>query len=159
MVSTLCLVLLLGGGAAFAASKLPKNSVGTKQLRKNAVTRAKIRKSAVDGSKVANHSLRAVDFKKGQLPAGPQGDRGPVGPPGPSGATSVVMRTGAPFVAYKHNSQEGTAACDPGERATGGGVYPNDGVTPTGWRVWVANPDEIATETVEATPYVICVAP
>ena len=43
VVSTLCLFLLLGGGAAFAASKLAKNSVGSKQIKKNAITTAKSR--------------------------------------------------------------------------------------------------------------------
>jgi hypothetical protein len=75
VVSTLCLFLLLGGGAAFAASKLPRNSVGPKQIRKNAVNSGKVR----------NHSLRAADFKQGQLPAGPKGDPGLRGVPGPKG--------------------------------------------------------------------------
>ena len=52
VVSTICLFVLLGGGA-YAASKLPRNSVGTKQLKKN----------AVKGPKVANRSLTAVDIR------------------------------------------------------------------------------------------------
>ena len=43
VVSTLCLFLLLGGGAAYAASHLGKNSVGSKQLKKNAVITTKSR--------------------------------------------------------------------------------------------------------------------
>jgi hypothetical protein len=38
------LFLLLSGGAAYAASHLGKNTVGTKQLKKNSVTTAKIKK-------------------------------------------------------------------------------------------------------------------
>ncbi|HET9592976.1 MAG TPA: hypothetical protein VFP17_08670 [Solirubrobacterales bacterium] len=45
-------VFLVLGGAAFAAAKLPKNSVGTKQLKKNAVTTQKIKNGAVTGAKV-----------------------------------------------------------------------------------------------------------
>ncbi|HET9678449.1 MAG TPA: hypothetical protein VFP21_13205 [Solirubrobacterales bacterium] len=45
-------VFLVLGGAAFAASQLPKNSVGTKQLKKNAVTTAKIKNGAVTSTKV-----------------------------------------------------------------------------------------------------------
>jgi hypothetical protein len=60
VVSTLCLFLLVGGGAAFAALKLPKNSVGTKQLKKNAVTTAKIKKNAVTGAKVKESTLGTV---------------------------------------------------------------------------------------------------
>ncbi len=52
VVSSLCLFVLLGGGA-YAAIKLPKNSVGTKQLKNN----------AVKGPKVADRSLTGVDIK------------------------------------------------------------------------------------------------
>lgn len=45
-------VFLVLGGAAFAAAKLPKNSVGTKQLKKNSVTTQKIKNGAVTGAKV-----------------------------------------------------------------------------------------------------------
>jgi hypothetical protein len=65
-------VFIVLGGAAYAASQLPKNSVGTKQLKKNAVI----------SSKVKNGSLEAADFKAGQLPAGPKGDKGEKGDPG-----------------------------------------------------------------------------
>jgi len=78
VVATLALFVALGG-ASYAAFKLPKKSVGTKQLKKNAVTRQKVRRNAINGAKVKNHSLRANDFKAGQLPAGPQGEQGPPG--------------------------------------------------------------------------------
>jgi hypothetical protein len=45
-------VFLVLGGAAFAATKLPKNSVGTKQLKNNAVTSQKIKNGAVTSAKV-----------------------------------------------------------------------------------------------------------
>lgn len=51
VVATLALFVALGG-ASYAAFKLPKNSVGTKQLRKNAVTTAKIKKEAVTAARV-----------------------------------------------------------------------------------------------------------
>jgi hypothetical protein len=77
VVATLALFLALGGGA-YAAIKLPKNSVTTVQVK--------------------DRSLLAKDFKKGQLkgkagatgPAGAKGDqgeRGPTGPQGPIGLT------------------------------------------------------------------------
>jgi hypothetical protein len=53
-------VFLVLGGAAFAASQLPKNSVGAKQLKKNAVTTAKIKNGAVTGSKVNLSTLGKV---------------------------------------------------------------------------------------------------
>ena len=60
-------VFLVLGGAAFAASQLPKNSVGSKQLKKNAVTNAKIKKDAVTGAKVKNGSLTGSDINLGTL--------------------------------------------------------------------------------------------
>lgn len=57
VVSTLCLFLLLGGGAAYAAGHLGKNSVGSKQLKKNAVTTAKIKSEAVTAAKVKTGTL------------------------------------------------------------------------------------------------------
>ncbi len=71
VIATLALFLALGGGA-YAAIKLPKNSVGSKQIKKNAVTSAKVK----------NGSLTAKDFKPGQIPAGPAGATGPKGADG-----------------------------------------------------------------------------
>jgi len=43
VVSTLCLVLVVGGSSAYAASEmLPENSVGPDQIRAGAVTQAKL---------------------------------------------------------------------------------------------------------------------
>jgi len=96
------------------------------------------------------------------------------------------MRTGAAFTVSRNSFNDGSAACLAGERATGGGVYPNSNVlypnvvasfptpnptafnppntntVPTGWHVWVSNPDvaaNVAPATVTMTPYVICAAP
>jgi hypothetical protein len=60
VVSTLCLFLLLGGGAAFAATNLAKNSVGTKQIKNSAVTGAKIKNGAVTGAKIDLSSVGTV---------------------------------------------------------------------------------------------------
>lgn len=71
-----CVALAVAlGGTGYAALRLPANSVGTRQLKKNAVI----------SSKVKNHSLRALDFRPGQLPRGPVGPPGPAGPAGPPG--------------------------------------------------------------------------
>jgi hypothetical protein len=95
VVSTVSLFLLLGGGA-YAAIKLPKNSVGSKQLKKNAVT----------GSKVKDHSLLSSDFKNGQLPKGelgPEGKQGPKGEPGtPATALWAALNSDGTLRAGSH---------------------------------------------------------
>jgi hypothetical protein len=67
VVATLALFLVLSGGAAYAATQLAKNSVGTEQLRKGPVTPAKL-------SAAAQAAL-----------AGPAGANGSTGPQGPRG--------------------------------------------------------------------------
>lgn len=68
VVAVLALIVALGGTAVAAKSlKLPKNSVGARQLKKKAVTTGKIAKNAVNGSKVANGSLTGQDINLGAL--------------------------------------------------------------------------------------------
>jgi hypothetical protein len=87
VISTLCLVLLLGGGTAYAASHLGKESVGTRQLRKEAVTPSKL--SAA--SKAALTALVGSTGATGpQGPRGEKGDTGERGATGPAGPTTAV---------------------------------------------------------------------
>ena len=72
VIACIALGVALGGTSVAAIQALPKNSVGTKQLKRNAVVSAKVK----------NGSLLRADFKRGQIPAGPQG---PAGPPGSQG--------------------------------------------------------------------------
>jgi hypothetical protein len=73
-VAYLALFVALGG-SSYAALKLPKNSVGSKQIKAN----------AINSSKVRNASLLARDFKAGQLHAGLPGPKGAPGAPGAAG--------------------------------------------------------------------------
>jgi hypothetical protein len=118
------------GGIGYAATSLPKNSVGTKQLRNGAVTAIKVK----------NFSLLASNFKAGQLPAGPpgsQGPRGPQGAVGPIGATGLQGakgNDGSPGVSnyqvllfgeivQSTDTQGGwTVGCPAGTKILGGGV-------------------------------------
>ena len=59
VVATICLFLVLGGGA-WAATSLPKNSVGTKQLKNGAVTGAKVKKGALTGADIRASTLGRV---------------------------------------------------------------------------------------------------
>jgi hypothetical protein len=67
VVSTLCLFLLLGGGAAIAASKFGKNSVGTKQIKNNAVTTAKIKKNSVTTAKIKAGAVTGAQITTGAV--------------------------------------------------------------------------------------------
>jgi len=84
-VVALAALFIALGGVSYAAVKLPKNSVGTKQIKKN----------AVNSKKVKNGSLLAGDFKAGQLSAGPTGAQGHLGPVGAQGTTGAAGATGA----------------------------------------------------------------
>jgi len=67
VMATLAVFLVLTGGAAYAASHLGKNSVGTKQLKKNSVTTAKIKKGAVTAAKVKNGTLTGAQIDPSTL--------------------------------------------------------------------------------------------
>lgn len=72
VMSSIAVFLVLGGGAAFAASKigshqLKSNSVTTGKIKKEAVTTAKIKKDAVTGAKVKDGSLGGADINASTL--------------------------------------------------------------------------------------------
>jgi hypothetical protein len=67
VISTMCLFLVLGGGAAFAATKLAKSSVGTEQLKGEAVTKGKMAPNSVNSKKVVNGSLTGEDIASSTL--------------------------------------------------------------------------------------------
>src|SRR3954468_23972668 len=79
-MATIAVFVSLGGGA-YAAVKLPANSVSTRQLKNRSVTPPKL-------------SAGAVELLKGQT--GPAGPAGPGGPAGPAGARGETGPTGAP---------------------------------------------------------------
>ena len=59
-------VFIALGGSAYAALRVPPNSVGTRQLKAGAVTTGKLAGEAVTAAKVAEHSLTGQDIS---LPA------------------------------------------------------------------------------------------
>jgi hypothetical protein len=94
VVASLALFLALGG-AAFAATQLPRNSVGTGQLKPEAVTAGKIAKktrSQLKGDRGATGSQGATG-KQG--PKGATGARGATGPKGDTGARGPAGAAGA----------------------------------------------------------------
>ena len=137
VVSSICLFLVIGGGA-YAAASLPRNSVGPRQLKNNAVT----------SGKVKDRTLRGVDLKNGtigpsKLAAGTIPDRqtvtvrtGTAFPPGKNGSGPNCV-DGVPGGSKGYKAADGvtqnscgggaggqstlTASCLSGERAIGGG--------------------------------------
>jgi len=75
LASTLALVLALGGGSAYAASRL--------------ISGSQITPGSIGAKQIRQHSLLGADFKPGQLPSGPQGPTGGQGPQGPQGPQGV----------------------------------------------------------------------
>jgi hypothetical protein len=69
VMSVVAVFIALGGGA-YAALKLPKNSVGPKQLKADAVTPPKVDEATIEL------------FEGQRGPQGPKGDQGDQGPPG-----------------------------------------------------------------------------
>jgi hypothetical protein len=96
VIACLALALTLGG-TAYAAYKLPANSVTTREVK--------------------NRSLLAIDFKAGQLPSGaqgPAGNAGPAGPAGANGATGPAGPSGASNVKWALVKADGTIASQSG---------------------------------------------
>jgi len=171
ITATMALIIALGG-TSYAAIVLPANSVGSKQLKKRAVTSSKLAANAVTSATVRNGSLRAKDFKVGQLPAGP------AGPAGTAGATNIVRRqVPSPAVAAGAIGAV-TMTCNPGERAINAGLEgdgapftPNTftltesfprttrtpaGEVPTGWYVEARN---TASASSQFLGFLVCALP
>ena len=132
VASTLCLFMLLGG-SAYAAVK-----VTGKDVKNGSLTSADIR----------DHSLRARDFKAGELPAGP---RGPKGDPGRDGAAGAP---GAGAPEPPASSREpigrltlaGIAGDGPGGTIETRGIAWSNGVTLGGMVPKVAFGDVVVTK-------------
>jgi hypothetical protein len=163
VASTALMVAL--GGTGYAATQLPAKSVGQAQLRNGAVgnlqlrdraiTRGKLHTGAVTSTAIRDGSIQPADLAKAARTAAASTVHQTSGDPIAPGAVGAV-----------------SAACDPGERATGGGggfagpAVTNDKMVdsiPVGderplvrWRVSLFNGG-----TAPRTPvaYVLCVSP
>jgi hypothetical protein len=153
------------GGTGYAATVLPAASVGTAQLKDGAVVSAKVK----------NHSLRAVDFAPGQLPAGesgpagaqgpqgpagsagPQGPAGPAGPQGAKGDTGAQGPQGPAGPAGPQGAKGDTGAQGPqgvkGDTGATGPAGPAGSQGPQGAQGPPGVPGDISTLTYVATPY------
>ncbi|MGN6217470.1 MAG: hypothetical protein ACTHN7_11030 [Solirubrobacterales bacterium] len=104
-VMSVIAVFVALGATAFAATQLPKNSVGTKQLKKNAVTAAKIKKNAVTTSKIKKDAVTGTQVNEATLGTVPSASV--ANSLSPVEATHIVGAPGEPgFENGAHNIPE-----------------------------------------------------
>ena len=108
VTATLALFIALGG-VSYAATQLPRDSVGSRQIRRNAVGSSEIRNRAVGTSEVRQGSLRASDLSRSARDS----LRGRKGDPGAPGAAATkffaaVSASGIPsrgnVTSYSHTA-------------------------------------------------------
>jgi hypothetical protein len=94
VTAMLALLVALSGGA-YAAIRIPSNSVGTPQLKDGAVTTPKLAGNAVTSGKVKDGALQLSDFREGQLLSW----QGAWAPDTAYGANDVVAHEGSSWIA------------------------------------------------------------
>jgi hypothetical protein len=154
VISTFCLVLLLGGGTAYAASQFGKETIGTRALKKEAVTPAKL-------SAKAKATLTGPAGAKGAT-----GATGPQGNPGASGATKIQVVLGPDGNGSFAHCPSGTVAVGGGGEAVEGFLFVSEpvvnetaattGQTPNGW---FAKSEEEGGGPGVAHAYALCASP
>jgi hypothetical protein len=144
VTATLALFLALSGGA-YAATALPRNSVGRRQIKNNAVNAAKVLDGSLRGADIKESSLTRVPSATNAVHAAAAGAIDKV--------TYKSATSGVPGVApgpVVTPVATGTVTCNPGQRVISGGVkvdnpaeafvidsYPDVGNT--AWTVRVGN--------------------
>jgi hypothetical protein len=101
-VMSVIAVFIALGGAGYAASRLPKNSVGPKQIRNGAVNERKLSASA---------KAALTGAKGDQGPQGPTGPKGPAGPGARSFATTLSQGTTLAAIATTSNGLTVQGSC------------------------------------------------
>jgi hypothetical protein len=157
VVASIALFVALGGGA-YAALKIPKNSVGTKQLKNNAVTSKKLAKGAVTSAKFASGAKAPAAgmadnaLALGGVPA--SGYQGSCKPGAIKGSlvidtSAISSTTYTPVTGFNCTggavqvrktatvgeyevqfvgSDSGSALASAGTTTTGGGIFPGDAI-------------------------------
>jgi hypothetical protein len=117
VISLIALFVALGG-TTYAATSLPRNSVGTAQLKNRAVTGKKISKKTIA-------TLRGRRGPRGaQGATGATGAQGVQGPKGSAGVANVYRSTLALSLPASGDVRL-LPQCNPGDLATGGGYFLN----------------------------------
>jgi hypothetical protein len=123
VTATLALFIALSGGA-YAATAIPANSVGSKQLKHGAVVAAKIKGNAVTGSKVLGNSLTGADINESSLAKIPSATVADTATHAASSAAldGATYKTAAGTAPATSAANAATATCDAGQHVVGGGV-------------------------------------
>lgn len=154
VVATVAVFVALGGGA-YAAIRLPANSVGSRQLKAHAVTPSKVAASTLAQFRTTLRVTARTD----------------------SSGIPMSCSPSSPFWSCNAPQATAVAHCQPGERATGGSYaipsqWQNGGVTihdvgpspgsgtPTGWLVSASYISPYASTSASRLPiiiHVVCV--
>jgi hypothetical protein len=184
VTSFLALFVALSAGS-YAAVKLPANSVGSKQIKAKAVTSTKLRSKAVtnaklgtnavtspkiaanaiDGSKVKDGSLSGADINLATLGKVPSAANADTAGSAAIARVKTVHAVGASRAGTAASTpiDSGTATCESGLVATGGGVELSDPSNqlmldsfPNGTAAWSGRVANFGTGTPTFTVHVIC---
>jgi hypothetical protein len=174
-VAFLALVVALGG-TSYAVTRLPANSVGSKQLKAGAVARVDLKDDSVNGAKVAKDTLTGADISEASLAQVSAAlTAGSAGTASHANSTGVVDK-----IAFRidtksvpaapndttHATAIATAACDGGQIVAGGGVKVEDtentavidSYPDAGGRAWSARVDNgDVSGAHDFTAYAICI--
>src|SRR5689334_1145764 len=123
VIATIALFVALGG-ASYAATNLPKNSVGTNQIRNLAISAAKLKGAAVTAPKIAKEAVTGGKVKLSTLGTVPSAQRASSAEQATNaenaeklgGATAAQLTTQAVTQATKAS----TLACPSGTIASSG---------------------------------------
>ena len=99
VVASVAVFMALGGGA-YAAVKLPTNSVDSSAIKAGAITNAKLAKGAVDASKIANGTITGAQINLASLGSVPQATH----------ATSADQAGSATSAAHANTADSATTA-------------------------------------------------
>lgn len=115
ITASLALFVALGG-TGYAASQLPRNSVGANQIRSSAVGASELRTSAVTSRDIRNGSVAARDMSAAARKAltGPAGPSGPKGDPGSATDYRAIVSAGTNGGTDAYNESRVTSTA-PGE--------------------------------------------
>ena len=105
-VMSVIAVFIALGGAGYAASNLPKNSVGTKQLKKNAVTGDKVKNGSLGGPDVDASTLGQVPSAIHAVSAGTADSAGNANTVG--GLSSSAFAPSSRFISGSGDSSQPT---------------------------------------------------